>query len=365
MSIVIMHAPKSYVQRMWSGAIDGVSLLGFGVSFPTRELDNEEVLRLLAPKLWPHRAPEDEQIRFMATSIQETLGVRRRTWAHEVGKPLDHSSELTTIDLATTAAKNALDDARLLPHEVKFVLCSTATPPRMTSTVSAIVGHRLGATGAACMDVRTGCSGGPFALATASALLQVGDGPALVVGTETFSKVIPPSHKIAAVSLGDGAGAVVIKKGKGRLLGIALESDGAFGHLVTAEGALPPTHDEIDQGKYQLSGDPVELTRLVPERYVSAIKCALGAARPDEVDLFVPHQTSVPLITDVATKIGLALERTFINVGAHANIGAAGWLVALAEAAAQGKIVDGTKLLIAAAGGGLSWGAVFLEVGRS
>ena len=235
----------------------------------------------------------------------------------------------------------------------------------MTSTVSAVVGHRIGALGAACMDVRSGCSGGLFALATAASLLQVGDGPALVIGTETFSKVIPAVHKMAALSLGDGAGAVVVAKGKGRLLGIALETDGAFGHLITAEGALPPTHEEIDQERYQLSGDPVELTRLVPERYASAIACALGSVKPDEVDLFVPHQTSVPLISEVVRRSGVPIERTFINVSAHANIGAAGWLVALAEAAQEGKVLDGAKLLIAAAGGGLSWGAALLEVRRS
>ncbi len=134
--------------------------------------------------------------------------------------------------------------------------------------------------------------------------------------------------------------------------------------MVTAEGALPPTHDEIDQNRYQLSGDPVELTRLVPERYASAIARALGSTRPDEVDLFVPHQTSVPLISDVAARSGVPLERTFVNVSVHANIGAAGWLVALSEAAKEGKVVDGAKLLVAAAGGGLSWGAALLEVGR-
>ncbi len=168
---------------MWSGAIDGLSLLGFGASFPALELTNEEVLRSLAAKLWPERSLEDAQLRFMAESVRETLGVERRTWAHQVGKQIDHTNELTSIDLAAAAATKALEDARLLPHEVRLILCSTSTPPRMTSTVSAVVGHRIGASGAACMDVRSGCSGGLFALATASALLQAGDGPALVIGT--------------------------------------------------------------------------------------------------------------------------------------------------------------------------------------
>jgi 3-oxoacyl-[acyl-carrier-protein] synthase-3 len=350
---------------VWVGAIAGLSFLGFGSAFPALELDNEAVLRRLASKLWPHRAPDDDQLRFMAASMRETLGVDRRAWAHEVGKQLNHKEEATTIDLAVSAGARALEDAKLLPRDVKLVLCATSTPPRMTSTVSAMVGHRLGAVGAACLDVRSGCSGGLHALATAGALLQAGQGPALVIGTETFSKVIPPSHKMAALSLGDGAGALVLGRGKGRLMGIALETDGSYGHLVTAEGALPPTHDEIDQSRYELSGDPVELTKLVPSRYVSAIGRALGSVHPDEVSLFVPHQTSVPLISEVVKRSGLALERTVINVGAHGNIGAAGWLVALAEAAKEGKVLDGTRLLIAAAGGGLSWGAALIEVSRS
>jgi 3-oxoacyl-[acyl-carrier-protein] synthase-3 len=343
------------------GAIDDIAVLGAGTAFPPRSFSNEEALRAMVATLWT-REPDVEQIAFVARGAEENLGVRDRAWAHVPGTPFAHGEELTTIDLAADAAARDIADAGLEPDALDLVLCTTSTPPRMTSTVSGALGARLGVR-IPCMDVRTGCSGGLFALATAALHLHAGCERVLLVGTETFSKVIPPRSKAAAVALGDGAGALVLGKRRGASLrAIFLATDGALGHLISTDGALPPTDAEIARGGYLLGGDVEELAAELPGRYDQAIAGCLERAGmiARDVDLFVPHQTSVPLIHAVAGRAGIDKACTFINVPRHANVGSAGWLVALAEARSEGKISAGAQVLIASVGGGMSWAAAVL-----
>ncbi len=347
------------------GASGPVRVRGAGTAFPKRRLTNEEVLVLAAPRLWPDRdAPAGERLAFLARGLEETLGVRERAWAHVPGEPFRHGEEETTIDLAAAAAEAALADAGLGAGDVGLLVASTSTPARMSSTLSAAVGARIGAKRAACMDLRTGCAAGLFALATAAMYVDAGAGPVIVVGAETFSKVIPPAYKPAVVALGDGAGAIVLDRAdRGRVAAAFLATDGDLGRLVSTPGALPPTHEAIDRGEYLLDGDAEGLAGMLPEKYLEAIAGALGRAglTSADVDRYVPHQTSVPLIRSVAARAGIAEERTFVNVPRHANVGAAGWLVALAEARAEGRVTSGMRVLLAAVGGGMSWAGAVLE----
>jgi len=338
------------------GPIDGIAILGGATAFPSRELENAEVLRGL-----PSPPRSEEQLQFLAAGAEETLGLRRRAWTHPVGTPLRHGSEETTLDLALRASRDALRDSGVAAADLSLILCATSTPHRMTSTVAGPLGSALGAS-AACMDTRTGCSGGLFALGTAALYLGAGTGPALIVGAETFSKIIPPQHRAAQLSLGDGAAALVIgKRARAQLSSIFLETDGALGRLITTEGALPPTEEEIARGGYQLSGAPDELGQIVPQKYAAAISGALRHAGRPPIDLFVPHQTSRELIARVAAEAGIVPEKTYVNVDRHANIGAAGWMAALVEARAEGRCPEGTRLLLAAVGGGMSWAAAVLQ----
>jgi 3-oxoacyl-[acyl-carrier-protein] synthase III len=358
------------------GPIDGIAILGGGTAFPALQLSNEDVLRGL-----PSPPRSEEQLAFLAAGAQQTLGLERRAWAHRVGHGLEHASEETTLDLALRAAQAALADAGLAAKDLSLILCATSTPHRMTSTVAAPLGAALGAR-AACMDTRTGCSGGLFALSTAALYLSAGSGPALVVGAETFSKIIPPQHRAAQLALGDGAAALVLARrdlersddrdsggsatgaaraNRPELSALFLETDGALGRLITTDGALPPTAAEIERGGYQLSGAPEELGAIVPGKYAAAIAAVLRRARLDasSVDLFIPHQTSRALIATVAAAAGLS--RTYVNVERHANIGAAGWMAALVEARKEGLCPPGTRLLLASVGGGMSWAAAVLR----
>ncbi len=262
------------------------------------------------------------------------------------------------VDLATRAAEKALADAGLGAADIPLIICSTSTPHRMTSTLSAAVSAAIGAQ-AACFDVRTGCSGGLFALTTAGLYLASGTSHALVIGAETFSKVIPKESKIAAVSLGDGAAAVVLSRGEGCIASAALMTDGTLGGLITTDGALPPTESEIARGGYVLSGAPETLAAVVPDKYAEAISAARERAGAGEISLFVPHQTSLPLIRAVAGRAGIDEAKTFVNVHRHANVGAAGVLGALVEARAEGRMNG--RVLCTAVGGGMSWAAVVID----
>jgi len=344
------------------GPIEGVAIVGGGTAYPERVLTNEDALRAVAPWALPGRALDDERLAFLARGLEETLGVRERAWIHVPGTPLDHAREETTAGLATRAARAAIADAGLDPRDIPLVVCVTSTPHRMTSTLAAAVGAALGAPGA-CFDLRTGCSGTIFALATAAQYLASGVARVLVVGVEAFSKVLPKTSKIAAVSLGDGAAAIVLERRPGTtLLSAALATDGNLGGLVTTDGALPPTEAEIARGGYELSGAPDELAAVIPSKYAQAIETALAHAELGAADVttFVPHQTSVPLIHAVAAQAGIPIARTFVNVPKHANTGAAGFLGALVEARAAGACDEGARVLCAAVGGGMSWAAAVL-----
>lgn len=340
------------------GPIDGVGILGGGAAFPRRALSNEDVLQLFAGD----RARSDEALRFAAAGLEQTLGVKSRAWAHLPGTPLLPSEE-SALDLAIPAARAALADAGVAAADLSLLACFTSTPHRMTSTVAGALGAAIGAR-CACVDTRAGCAAGIFALTTAALALQAGNGPVLLVGAETFSKVIPPQSKMAALSLGDGAGALVLdRRPQGALLSAYFDTDGTLGKLISTDGALPPTESEIARGGYLLSGAPDELAQVIPGKYEIALRGALARARLSaaEVDLFVPHQTSRELIRKIGGLIGVPAERTFVNIEKHANVGAAGWIAALAEARAAGLCKPGARVLIGAVGGGMSWGAAVLR----
>jgi 3-oxoacyl-[acyl-carrier-protein] synthase-3 len=301
----------------------------------------------------------DEELQFVATSLETTLGVRERYWSHVPGTPLHVEPEESVVDLAARAARAALENAGILAESLSMVLCGTSTPHRMTSTVSAQVALAIGASGAA-MDTRTGCSGAMFALATGAHLVAGGAGPVLVVGVDAFSRVLPPHSRLAAISLGDGAAALVLGAREGSAVeSVFLRTDGSLGQLITTDGALPPTHAEIDRGGYWLSGAPDALTAVVPAKYEEAISAVMKRAGANEVDLFAPHQTSKTLIAELCRRCAIPPERAFISVERHANIGAAGWLAALHLSRERAQ--RGNRVLTAAVGGGMSWGAALLR----
>lgn len=332
------------------GPVEDIGVLGGGTAFPRRELDNREVLALA------RRGRSPEQIAFAAAALVETMGVATRAWAHLPGEPFDPGEE-TTLDLALAAGRRALDDARLPAAELSLLMVATSTPHRMTTTVAAAVGEALGAR-CACIDVRGGCAAGLHALGSAALLVAAGNGPALIVGADTFSKVIPLEHAPTLLSLADGAAAIVLGRKPGSaLLASFYETDPALSRLVYTDGTLPPTVADIERGGYRLAGAPEELARAIPGKYEEALRAALSRAGDHGVDLYAPHQTGRELLEEVARRMGFPRERVYSSLHRHGNVGAAGWLAALVEARAEGRTPPGARVATAAVGGGVSAGA--------
>mgnify|MGYP003653755019 CR=1 FL=1 len=343
------------------GPIEGPTVLGTGTAFPPLELDNVEVLTRIAARQGKAMSPE--RLAFAAKALESEYGLSRRAWSHEVGQPLDPANELTSVDLGERAARAALSDAGVGAEEIAVLLVATSSPHRMTSTVSAAVAARLGVR-ALCFDVRAGCAAGLFALSTAALYVAAGTGPALVIGSETFSKVIPPDYKDSVMSMADGAGALVLGPGEGALLSAYLETDGSLGHLVNTPGPMPPTAAAIEAGAYFLAGDPAGLKEAIPGAYLAAVQGALGHAgvSAGDVDAYVPHQVGRQVVEGVCAAVGISLEKAWIAPERHANVGAAGWLVALAEARAEGFVSAGQRVALASVGGGMSWAGAVLRL---
>lgn len=344
------------------GPLHGCTLLGSGSAFPERELDNAAVLASLPTRSGREMSPD--RLAFIAQGVTETMGLERRFWAYDPTcdaspTPFKDAGEEDSAALATRAARAALDDAGVAPEEVDALIVTTSTPHRYTATVSAQVSHALGIE-ATCFDLRAGCSAGLMALSHAALLLQAGCQRVLIIGCETFSAVIPTHHRTSALSLGDGAAALVVGPGEGTIEAISTCSSGSFKDLVTTPGAMPPNTASIDAGDYRLTGDPERLSEVALEKYVEAISSVLdhSGRSPAQITRFLPHQTSFAMIDAVCQRVGISSEITWREgVPRYANIGSAGWMVALSESSDGHPPTRGDVFLIAAVGGGLSWGA--------
>lgn len=337
------------------GPFDGVAILGAARYLPGEPIDNSGALAA-CPK---RAAIDDVRRQFLARGLEQTLGVHHRHWVHVPGTELRHGEEQTSVDLAEAAARAALDDAGVKPDALAHIFVVSSTPHRMTSTIAAPLGAALG-TQAPAVDVRVGCAAGLFALQLAAATLAADpSAPVLLVGAETFSKIIPAQHEAAVVALGDGAAALVLGHREGSAIdAIALATDGNLGGLVTTDGALPPTPAEIERGGYVLGGQPEGLAEAVPGKYRAVIDAALEKAgvKGKAIDLLVPHPTNRGMAEAVAHHVGA--RATYVaGIAEHANIGAAGWIAALAEARRRGIYEPGQRVMVAAVGGGLSSGA--------
>lgn len=336
------------------GPLGGLRVIGRGTALPERRVSNAAVLA--------GGSASPAQQAYRERALGEALGLRNRHWVHPVGaEPGDDHQ--TSADLAADAATAALESAGHAASDVGMLLVSTSTPVGWTGTNASILSKRLGIR-APSMDVRAGCAGTLFSMATAALYLGAGVGSVLVVGTDTFSLVCPPEHAVAKLSLGDGAAALLlVAEPEHAVEAAVLDSDGALSGLIATPGTLPPTHLQIDDGAYRLTGDASRLEDVVHERYCQAIEQCLsraGAGAAD-IDWFVPHQTNRGLMTRIASSVGIDPERVVSTVDRHANIGNAGWASALVAALDDGRIGAGQRVLVSVVGGGMAWGAALFR----
>ena len=291
----------------------------------------------------------------LATSdewIRTRTGIERRHFAAP--------GELTSA-LAAKAARAALEDAGMAPSALDAVVVATTTPDATFPSTACKVQAMIGMEGGFAYDQMAACAGFVYGLAGADAMIRSGQAErVMVIGAETYSRILDFDDRATCVLFGDGAGAVVLEGAEGErgVLAADLHSDGRFGELLYVDGGVSATQGS---GKLRMSGR--EVFRHAVEKLADTAHSALGAAGlgADEVDWIVPHQANVRIIEATARRMGVGMERVVVTVRDHGNTSAASIPLALSVASAEGRLIPGQIVVTEAIGGGLAWGSVVLR----
>lgn len=289
--------------------------------------------------------------------------IRRRTGIGQRHLVVDGE---TTADLANNAASKALANAGLTGGDIDLIIVATTTPDNTFPSTATKLQNMIGAKGAIAFDVQAVCAGFVYALDIADAMLQSGRGRrALVVGAESFSKLLDWKDRTTCVLFGDGAGAVVLELADNAddwgIRSSVLHSDGAYRDILYVDGG-PSVNAAV--GHVRMEGK--EVFRHAVEKLASVMDEALGAAnmQAHEIDWLVPHQANIRIIDAMQKKMGLPSDRVVRTVEQHANTSAASIPLALATAVGDGRIKNGDVVAMEAIGGGLVWGAALVKFGR-
>ncbi len=316
-------------------------VLGCGGYLPARVMLNDEMAALVDTT--------DDWI------VQRT-GIRQRHLAAD--------GELTS-DLAVSAARVALANASVDVDAVDLIIVATATPDQTFPATATTVQAKLGVTRGTAFDVQAVCSGFVHALAVADSMVKNGlASTALVIGAETFSRLLDWTDRATCVLFGDGAGAVVIQAqpdevaGTRGILGTTLHADGRLNDLLYVDGGPSSTRTT---GLLRMRGR--EVYRHAVVKLASVVEEVLQTVdlKPADIDWVIPHQANSRIIEHVAKAFAVPSERVILTVDRHANTSAASIPLALATAVDDGRIQRGELLLLEALGGGLTWGANVLR----
>jgi 3-oxoacyl-[acyl-carrier-protein] synthase-3 len=312
---------------------------GVGAHLPKRVMSNADMTKIVDTS--------DEW-------IVERTGIHTRHIADE--------SERTS-DLGIAAAKQALVRAGIDPVDIDLVVCATATPDRTFPATAVTIQRALGVTKGAAFDVQAVCSGFIYAMTVADNFLKTGQFKrAVVVGAETFSRILDWSDRATCVLFGDGAGAVVLEaqpqhgtnEDRG-ILTTLIRSDGRFEDLLYVDGGAGSTKTV---GHLRMNGREVfrhavrKITGVIEETLV------MTGFAPDEIDLYVPHQANKRILDGVVKKLGVSDDRIVVTLDQHGNTSAASIPLALNQAFEQHRLREGSLVLMEAMGGGFTWGAV-------
>jgi 3-oxoacyl-[acyl-carrier-protein] synthase III len=290
--------------------------------------------------------------------------IRQRTGIGE--RRIAAKGELTS-DLAARAAERALQQVGMGGSDVDLIVLATATPDETFPATAVKVQAEIGMKGGAAFDVQAVCSGFIFALAVADNALRLGQaGTALVIGAETFSRILDWSDRSTCVLFGDGAGALVLTAArddagaadKRGVLSTHLHSDGRQHDILYVDGG--PSSTGV-AGFLRMEGREVFRQAVVHLSEVVEEAIAANGLAASDIDWLVPHQANTRIIEAVGRKLGLPTGRTIVTIDRHANTSAASIPLALDEAVADGRIQRGHIVLMEALGGGLTWGAALVR----
>ena len=309
----------------------------------------------------PERVVPNAEFEAMVDTSDEWIrarsGIERRHFAAE-GQ--------TTSDLGIAAARAALDNAGLTADDIDAVIVATSTPDLTFPSVATMIQSGLGMTRGFAFDVQAVCAGFIYALSTANAYILSGQSDrVLVIGAETFSRIMDWTDRTTCVLFGDGAGALILEAQDGAgsgddrgILSVDLHSDGQFRDLLYVDGGVSRTQST---GVLKMEGK--EVFRHAVEKLAQTAHSALDRAglSAGDVDWIVPHQANLRIITRTAQKMNVGMDRVIVTVQDHGNTSAASIPLALSVGVAEGKIKRGDLLVAEAIGGGLAWGSAVLR----
>lgn len=270
----------------------------------------------------------------------------------------------TTRTLAVAAAREALAAAKMDAQEIDLIVLATSTPDQTFPATATSVQADLGIRHGMAFDVQAVCSGFVYALTTADALLKAGQAKAaLVIGSETFSRILDWSDRTTCVLFGDGAGAFVLtaekEPGERGILACKLHSDGRYNDKLYVDGG-PSTTKTV--GHLRMEGKEVFKHAVVNIASVMQEVMDEAGIMPKSVDWFVPHQANRRILEGTARKLGISEERIVLTVDRHGNTSAASIPLAFDVAVKDGRIKSGDLVLMEAMGGGFTWGAVLARL---
>jgi len=274
-----------------------------------------------------------------------------------------------TSDLAFKAAGEALVNAGVAPEDLDLIIVATTTPDFPFPSTAAVLQGRLGARRAAAFDLQAVCTGFVYALSTADQFIKSGMyRKVLVVGAEVLSRIIDWKDRTTCILFGDGAGAVVLEaeKGENGILSAHLHADGNQYDLLYVPGGgsrVPVSHELVDSREQYVKMKGNEVFRVAVSALESTALEALeyNGMTGEDIDLLVPHQANIRILNATAKKLGLPPERVVITVDRHGNTSSASIPLALHEAVKNGRVKDGSIILLDAFGGGFTWGSVLIR----
>ncbi len=317
-------------------------ITGCGAYLPKRVLTNDDLAEMV-----------DTTDRW----IVERTGIRQRHIAAEGEK---------TSDLSVAAARRALEDAEVGAEELDLIVLATSTPDETFPATATAVQASLGVKQGAAFDIQAVCTGFIYALAVADNFIKAGQSKcALVIGAETFSRILDWEDRATCVLFGDGAGATVLQAVEGEgviadrgILSTHLHADGSKHDLLYVDGGPSSTQTT---GHVRMLGR--ELYRQAVVNLAAVVKETLDASglSAEEIDWLVPHQANKRIIDSTVRKLGLDADKIIVTIERHANTSAASVPLALAEAVADGRIKRGDMVLMEAMGGGFTWGACLVR----
>jgi 3-oxoacyl-[acyl-carrier-protein] synthase-3 len=288
--------------------------------------------------------------------IVERTGIRERHIAAD-GE--------TSASMGEQAARRAIAAAGIAVDDIDLIIVATTTPDRVFPSTACLLQDRLGIHGCAAFDVQAVCTGFVYALAVADMFVRTGSAQcALVVGTETLSRIIDWSDRSTCVLFGDGAGAVILRaSAEPGIISTHLHADGQYKDLLTVTAGISQGYDRVQKGEAHLSMEGGEVFKVAVTTLGRIADETLAANKLQKSDIkwLVPHQANHRIIAATAKKLGMSMDHVVLTVDRHGNTSAASIPLAFDEAVRDGRIQSGDIVMMEAFGGGFTWGSVLMK----